>query len=95
VRERPVLVQGRVGLDLGSDQRDAPKFDQPGIFTEQKDLGKKVFQSRSMLLPEPGNGSVVQKNLGRDHPIGDIQRDRRSGLLSLLDRLNGFSLFSQ
>ncbi len=72
VSERPVVVQGRVGLDLGSVQRNAPHFDQSGIFTEQKDLGKEVFQRRSMLLPEPGNGGVVRKKLGRDHPIGDI-----------------------
>ena len=72
VRERSVVIQGCVGLDLGAVQRHAPHFDQPGLLAEKKNLGKEVLKGRSMLLPKPGDGSVTRKKLGRDHPIGDI-----------------------
>ena|GEM_PF-6869916 len=72
VSDRPVVVQSRIGLDLVSVQRNAPHFDQPGLLAEKKNLGKEVFQCRPMLLPEQGNGGVVRKKLGPDHPIGDI-----------------------
>ena len=48
------------------------RFGQSGLLAEQKDLGKKVFQRRSMLLPEPGDRGVVREKLGRHHPVGDI-----------------------